>query len=156
MKLAAIAIFGAGDRGTPGAANDCTPLPHRNVVINEVHSDPNAVSDTAGEWLELYNATDSAIDVNGWVLRDDDYDTHTISAGGALLIQPGEAIALGRDLSTKVNGGATVAYSFDSDFPLSDTTDEISLLDADLDDPDVRVSLHVALVADELLGGRAK
>jgi purine catabolism regulator len=31
-----------------------------------------------------------------------------------------------------------------------------SVLDADLDDPDVRVSLHVALVADELLGGRAK
>lgn len=31
-----------------------------------------------------------------------------------------------------------------------------ALLDADLDDPDVRVSLHVALVADELLGGRAK
>lgn len=31
-----------------------------------------------------------------------------------------------------------------------------SVLDADLDDPDVRVALHVALVADELLGGRAK
>jgi len=31
-----------------------------------------------------------------------------------------------------------------------------AVLDADLDDPDVRVSLHVALVADELLGGRAK
>jgi hypothetical protein len=124
--------FGSGDRGTPGAANDCTPLPHRDVVINEVHTDPNAVSDTAGEWLELYNATNSAVDINGWVLRDDDYDAHTITAGGALLIQPGQAIALGRDLSTKINGGASVAYSFDSDFPLSDTTDEISLLDADL------------------------
>ena len=31
-----------------------------------------------------------------------------------------------------------------------------AVLDADLDDPDVRVSLHVALVADELLGRRAK
>ncbi|WP_241005301.1 PucR family transcriptional regulator ligand-binding domain-containing protein [Nocardioides sp. zg-1228] len=31
-----------------------------------------------------------------------------------------------------------------------------SILGADLDDPDVRVSLHVALVADELLGGGAK
>ncbi|MCY4724726.1 PucR family transcriptional regulator ligand-binding domain-containing protein [Nocardioides sp. STR2] len=31
-----------------------------------------------------------------------------------------------------------------------------SILDADLDDPDVRVSLHVAVVADELFGGRAK
>jgi purine catabolism regulator len=31
-----------------------------------------------------------------------------------------------------------------------------AVLDADLDDPDVRVSLHVALVADELLGGRPK
>ena len=124
--------FGGGDRGTPGTANDCTPLPHHNVVINEVHTDPHAVSDTAGEWLELYNATDSTIDINGWVLRDDDYDAHTITADGSLLIQPGHAIALGRDLSTTINGGATVAYSFDSDFPLSDTTDEISLLDADL------------------------
>lgn len=31
-----------------------------------------------------------------------------------------------------------------------------AVLGADLDDPDVRVSLHVALVADELLGGRDK
>ena len=31
-----------------------------------------------------------------------------------------------------------------------------SILDADLDDPDVRVSLHVALVADELFGRAAK
>jgi purine catabolism regulator len=30
------------------------------------------------------------------------------------------------------------------------------VLGADLDDPDVRVSLHVALVADELFGGPAK
>ena len=66
------------------------------------------------------------------MLRDDDYDAHTITAGGSLLIPPGGAIALGRDLSTNVNGGAPVAYSFDSDFPLSDTADEISLLDADL------------------------
>ena len=124
--------FGDGDRGTPGAANDCTPLPHREVVINEIHTDPNAVSDTAGEWLELYNASDAPIDINGWVLRDDDYDAHRITAGGSLLIPPGGVIALGRDLSTKINGGASVAYSFDSDFPLSDTADEISLLDADL------------------------
>ena len=124
--------FGNGDRGTPGAPNDCTPLPHRDVVINEIHTDPNAVSDTAGEWLEVFNATDAPIDINGWVLRDDDYDAHTITADGSLLIQPGSAVALGRDLSTTINGGASLAYSFDSDFPLSDTTDEISLLDADL------------------------
>jgi purine catabolism regulator len=31
-----------------------------------------------------------------------------------------------------------------------------AVLGADLDDPDVRVSLHVALVADELFGGRSK
>ena len=76
--------FGSGDRGTPGTANDCTPLPHVAVVINEVHIDPNAVSDTAGEWIELYNATDAPVDVNGWVLRDDDYDAHTIAAGRRL------------------------------------------------------------------------
>jgi hypothetical protein len=124
--------FGAGDRGTPGTVNDCTELPHLAVVVNEVHTDPNAVSDTAGEWIELYNATGAPVDVNGWVLRDDDFDAHTIAAGGALLIQPGGVIVLGRDRSTKVNGGAPVNYSFDSAFPLSNDADEISLLDADL------------------------
>jgi hypothetical protein len=124
--------FGAGDRGTPGAANDCTQLAHVDVVINEVHIDPNAVSDTAGEWLELYNATDIVVDINGWVLRDDDFDAHTITAGGSLLIQPGGVVVLGRDRSTTINGAAPVAYSFDSAFPLSNEADEISLFDAEL------------------------
>ena len=51
-------------------------------MINEIHLDPNAVSDTVGEWLELYNATDATVDLNGWVLRDDDYDAFTITADG--------------------------------------------------------------------------
>jgi hypothetical protein len=47
--------FGFGDLGTPGVANDCTPLPHVDVVISEIHADPDAVSDTTGEWFELTN-----------------------------------------------------------------------------------------------------
>ncbi len=59
--------FGAGDLGTPGAGNDCA-APVVEVVINEIIQNPDAVSDSAGEWFELYNPTDSDIDIDGWTI----------------------------------------------------------------------------------------
>lgn len=75
--------YGAGDQGTPGAANrDCgastagmcmdmttgalrpivTPIAGQ-LVINEWMPDPSAVADTAGEWFELRATAD--VDLNG-------------------------------------------------------------------------------------------
>ena len=89
--------FGRGDRGTPGAASDCTQRPHLGVVINEVHIDAAALSDTVAEWFELYNAGTETVDLNGWVLRDDDYDTHSPSRPTTLALAPGATFVLGRD-----------------------------------------------------------
>ncbi len=36
------------------------------VVISEVYVD--AFNDTGSEWIELYNPTDSAIDIGGWTI----------------------------------------------------------------------------------------
>ncbi len=123
--------FGNGDRGTPGAPNDCTQRPHLGVVINEVHIDPKALSDTVAEWFELYNAGTETVDLNGWVLRDDDYDAFAITADHPLMLAPGATFVLGRD-TAKLNGGAPVDYTYGSAFPLVENADEINLYDASL------------------------
>src|SRR4029079_8322436 len=121
------------DLGTPGAANDCSPLPHPNVVISEIHLGPAAVSDTTGEWIEITNNSPQTVDLAGWVLRDDDADSHWIKPpSGTLLVAPGHSVVLGRDLARDVNGDALVDYSYNASFPLSDTEDEITLLDSHL------------------------
>jgi len=53
--------------GSPGQY-DYGPR-YGDIVINEVlaHSDP-----TPGDWIELHNTTDSAIDITGWFLSDND------------------------------------------------------------------------------------
>ncbi len=61
---------------TRGAANDCGR--GRRVKINEVESNGG----TPGDWVELINTGATAVDVGGFVVKDND-DTHvfTIPAG---------------------------------------------------------------------------
>jgi len=40
-----------------------------DVVINEIIQNPSAVSDANGEWFEVHNPTASAIDIDGWTIR---------------------------------------------------------------------------------------
>ncbi len=89
---------------------------------------PDAVSDTVGEWFELYNASARPIDLNGWTIRDDGVDHHHIQAAGPLLIAPGDYLVLGREADASLNGGVAVAYAY-SGFLLANAADEIILLD---------------------------
>jgi hypothetical protein len=125
--------FGAGDLGTPGSANSCVPITdHAPVVITEIHRDPAAVTDSVGEWIELYNAGDDPIDVSGWTLRDDGSDAHLVSPDQPLVIAAHDYLVLGRERSTALNGGAPVDYSYGLDVILYNSADELSVLDADL------------------------
>ena len=38
------------------------------VCINEIEQDPSG-SDAGNEWVELYNSTDTVVDLSGWELR---------------------------------------------------------------------------------------
>ncbi|HTK75865.1 MAG TPA: lamin tail domain-containing protein, partial [Gemmataceae bacterium] len=55
--------------GKPGAADP--GYDPDSVVINEVLTNPE---NTGGDWVELYNTTNSAIDLNGWFLSDSPAD----------------------------------------------------------------------------------
>jgi hypothetical protein len=120
---AAVDPYGAGDLGTPGAANpSCgsTPagtcndggadravvLPQPgDLVITEIMPNPAAVGDTAGEWFEILATAD--VDLNGLQLGDDLASPDaTLPAGGdCLTVGAGQRVVLARNADEAQNGG---------------------------------------------------
>ncbi len=90
-------------------------------------ANPNAVTDTDGEWLELYNPTATAIDLDGWTIVDGDADTQVIV--GSVIVPAGGRVVLGQSDDLMLNGGVQPAFVFDS-FALANDGDEVILLDA--------------------------
>ena len=101
-----------------------------DVVITEIMQNPSAVYDSDGEWFEIYNTTDHAIDLEGWYIKDDDTDQHRISNGGSLIINAGDYLVLGVNSDQATNGGAPVDYQY-SGFTLANGADEVVLVLAD-------------------------
>ena len=104
------------------------PANYGDVIINEIMQNPAAVSDGCGEYFELYNTTDEGIDINGWVIKDKDYDSHTIDNGGSLIISAHSYLVLGNNADTLLNGNYHCDYEY-SGFYLSNSDDEIILVD---------------------------
>jgi predicted extracellular nuclease len=103
-------------------------LAQESVVINEIIQNPALASDSNGEWFELYNPTGSGIDIDGWTIRDDDFDTHVISNGGPLVVPAGGFLVIGKNSNLINNGGVAIDYVFSSHF-LSNGSDELVLID---------------------------
>ncbi len=101
-----------------------------DVIISEIMQNPNAVADANGEWFEIYNSTASAIDMNGWIIKDNGTDSHTIANGGALLIAAHDFLVLGNNSTLSTNGGVPVDYQY-SGFTLANGADEVILLLSD-------------------------
>ena len=118
---------GADSTPTPDVAvADLPPPSSFKVVVTELMANPKAVADSAGEWLELYNAGSTQVDLDGWTLADEGSDSHKIS--GTVLIDPGQYIVLGRNSQSSANGGVTVAYQY-TGYNLANGGDEVVLLD---------------------------
>ncbi len=100
------------------------------IVINEIMKDPVAVVDTAGEWFELYNPGDSEVDINGWTIKDDDFDSHVIDNGGPLIIASDGYLVLGRNSDSLANGGVEVDYVYDG-ILLANSDDEVVMVYSD-------------------------
>ena len=99
------------------------------IVITEIMPNPSQVSDSYGEWFEIYNSSPDIIDLNGWHIRDNDNDDHTITADNStLLIQPGQYLVFCRNAGFELNGGVESDYDYDG-FSLSNNEDEAILTD---------------------------
>ncbi|MFH1131359.1 MAG: lamin tail domain-containing protein [Pseudomonadota bacterium] len=98
------------------------------ITISEIMPNPAAVADSAGEWFEIFNASNETANLHGWTIEDAGGKNHTIDApGGKLNIDPGKYLVLGTSADKGTNGGVPVDYAFGGSFNLANSEDEILL-----------------------------
>jgi|GEM_PF-5926708 hypothetical protein len=97
--------------------------------ISEVLINPQAIFDAKGEYLELYNPGNTAIDINGWTLRDNSSDAHTIVSSGPVLVPAKGYVVIGKVVDQVDNGNVNVAYAYGSQFSMANSGDEVLLVD---------------------------
>jgi hypothetical protein len=100
----------------------CFAMSVSDLLISEVMANPSAISDTRGEWFELYNPTIEPINLRGLDLGDDGSNRHRFDTD--LLILPSEFLTLAR------NGdpGFVPDYVYNK-FSLANSDDEIVFRD---------------------------
>ncbi|WP_181197641.1 lamin tail domain-containing protein [Enhygromyxa salina] len=122
--------YGAGDFGTPGAANlecliappegqcyedgelrDISPVDNGDLEITELMANPEVVDDSDGEWFEVL--VKSAGDLNGLQIGKAGGVAHTVDFGDApafesdacITVSPGDYVVFAHTSDTAVNGG---------------------------------------------------
>jgi hypothetical protein len=100
---------------------------HAALVITEVMPNPAAVTDTYGEWFEVYNDGASSVDMYGYHILD--MGSEAVQVTQHVIIPAGGFAVLGRYDDTLLNGGVEVDYAYGTGFSLSNSDDEIIITD---------------------------
>ncbi len=107
---------------------DIPQEPSSPIVITEIMYDPADIADASGEWFEIYNAADDAIDLNGWRIDSEDGAFHFIQYGGQFIIEPGQFLVFGNNDDEATNGEVEVDYQYPGvDYALDNGSDSIIL-----------------------------
>jgi lamin tail-like protein/flagellar hook capping protein FlgD len=107
---------------------DVGPVPQ--IVINEIMQNPAILYDADGEWFEVYNAGATAVDMNGWTLKDAGLDSLVIDNGGPLVIGAGEYKVFGVNATAMLAEGVTLFFEY-SGMQLSNGDDELIIWDTE-------------------------
>ena len=101
------------------------------IIITEIMPNPAAVSDSYGEWFEIYNSSDSSINLSNWVIKSGSGEEHIINnENNSVFIEPDEYFVLGKNDDFTLNGGLNVDYKY-SDISLSNNEDQIIILNGE-------------------------
>lgn len=131
MKMLSAAALAAASLATAlpaSAAVGLAGLAPGSLRITEVMPDPLRVSDSRGEWFEVYNASASAIDLQGLVVSSPDGTrTDAFTVARSAEVAPGDWFVFGRNADPALNGGLTVDYAWGTRLSLGNADDSISL-----------------------------
>ena len=112
--------------------NDCDGLVDEgdwaagDLFITEIMNNPGSVSDPNGEWVEIYNASDRSLALNGVILYGSDGDWHVIDSEDLLIIDPGSYMVLGANEDYYTNGRVMLDYVYDG-ISLANESDDLYL-----------------------------
>lgn len=98
------------------------PIAFGDLLISEVMYNPAALSDTEGEWLEIYNNSAQTVNLQNLVLERDDINRHVITE--SIELAPGAYYVLARTVQAS---DATNTYVYGSAITLSNTGAVLSL-----------------------------
>jgi hypothetical protein len=125
-------FYNSGETAQDGLDDDCDTLvdedflSNGDIIFSEFMIDPNEVSDSDGEWLEVYNTSAFDIDLIGWSVEGSDGDSFTIA--DRTVVSSGGYAVLGTNSDTTSNGGVPVNYAYAySSFKLSNNKDDAGL-----------------------------
>ena len=108
------------------AVLNAADLEPNDLVITEYLANPVGVSDSLGEYFEIFNTTGAEIDLAGLIVRDDGSNSFTVSAA---VIGPGLFAVFSASDGTSL--GITPDYIYGSGMSLTNTDDEIGLFRPD-------------------------
>lgn len=99
------------------------------IVITEIMANPSAVYDSDGEWFEVHNRSEAAVDLQGWNIASNNDAPHAIAAN--VVIPAGGYAVLARTGDPATNGGVTATYVYgDGALNLANSSDWLALRDA--------------------------
>ncbi len=124
--VAAIFLLPTKTKAQSTSTSTSTPLSSApgadDLIITEIMYNPQAVSDSKGEWFEIYNSSNKDLDLQGCIFSDNDKDDFNINQ--SLIIKPNNYLVLGKNNNPTENGGVEVGFVY-SGFTLANSEDEI-------------------------------
>ena len=97
------------------------------IVLSEVMPNPASVSDSYGEWFELYNSGDTTINLSNWLIKSGENEEHIISGDVSLFIDPDQYLVFGKNDNISINGGLVIDYQY-SNISFSNNNDELLII----------------------------
>lgn len=91
-----------------------------SLLFTELMPNPDAVGDSFGEWIELYNPSTATVEMSGLIIKVGN-QTHAISATKSLPVLGKGYVVLGRSTDLALNGGAKVDYSYGTALTMSNS-----------------------------------
>lgn len=97
------------------------------IIITEIMQNPNTISDENGEYFEIYNTTNAAIDLNGWAVTDLTNSSENFIINATLIVPPNGYAVLVRNGNPSQNGGIIGDFDYPDNYDLDNGADEISI-----------------------------